>query len=39
LSVEEPLDEIAFAIEREIAIAFEAAAGCGRDDDFDPARR
>ena len=37
--IEETLDEIAFAVEREIAIAFEAAIGFGRDDYLDPARR
>jgi hypothetical protein len=37
--IEKALDEIAFAIEREIAIAFEAATGHGRDDNLDSARR
>ena len=35
--VEEPLDEIALATEREIAFARNLAVGFGRDDDFDAA--
>ena len=36
--IEEPLDEIALAVERKIAVPFDLAVHFGRDDRFDGAR-
>lgn len=37
-SIEEPLDEIAFAVKREVAVAFDFAVGFWRDHRLDDAR-